>query len=190
MDASTFPHQPIGLGLDQLVDLQKHRVDAERGWSLEHAFSYDNPGVVMTIGTLVLTFVLELVSFDQVLKICSGKEKRELYAKGVLMNLVNNGVIGPMLYELVATRWVSPPMATGPRMAMVSAILLAHALGYYLAHRWMHTRSMYWAHRFHHRFNSVVVPVTANAVSIAEYAIAYMAPFVAGAALLQPNLNP
>ena len=36
----------------------------------------------------------------------------------------------------------------------------------------MHTRRMYWAHRFHHRFNSVVVPVTANAVSIAEYAIA------------------
>ena len=34
----------------------------------------------------------------------------------------------------------------------------------------MHTRRMYWAHRFHHRFNSVVVPVTANAVSIAEYA--------------------
>ena len=40
---------------------------------------------------------------------------------------------------------------------------------------------MYWAHRFHHKFNVVVVPVTANAVSLAEYAIAYMAPFVAGA---------
>lgn len=51
----------------------------------------------------------------------------------------------------------------------------------------MHTRRMYWAHRFHHRFNSVVVPVTANAVSLAEYAIAYMLPFIAGSAILRPD---
>ena len=59
--------------------------------------------------------------------------------------------------------------------------------GYYCAHRWMHTRTMYWAHRFHHRFNVVVVPVSANAVSLAEYIIAYMLPFVVGAAFLRPD---
>ena len=46
---------------------------------------------------------------------------------------------------------------------------------------------MYWAHRFHHRFNVFVVPVTANAVSVAEYAIAYMLPFIVGAHLLHPD---
>ena len=43
---------------------------------------------------------------------------------------------------------------------------------------------MYWDHRFHHRWNKYVVPVTANAVSLAEYVIAYMLPFIAGAALV------
>ena len=55
---------------------------------------------------------------------------------------------------------------------MTLAILVGHSVGYYCAHRWMHTRKMYWAHRFHHRFNVFVVPVTANAVSLAEYALA------------------
>ena len=63
-----------------------------------------------------------------------------------------------------------------PGVAMVFAVLWGHSIGYYCGHRWMHTRRMYWAHRFHHRFNVVVVPVTANAVSVAEYALAYMAP--------------
>ena len=70
---------------------------------------------------------------------------------------------------------------------MVLAIIVGHSIGYYCAHRWMHTRSMYWAHRFHHRFNVYVVPVTANAVSPAEYAIAYMLPFIVGAQLLRPD---
>jgi sterol desaturase/sphingolipid hydroxylase (fatty acid hydroxylase superfamily) len=70
---------------------------------------------------------------------------------------------------------------------MVGAILLGHSIGYYCAHRWMHTRRMYWAHRFHHKFNTYVVPVTANAVSLAEYALAYMLPFVVGSAILKPD---
>ena len=53
----------------------------------------------------------------------------------------------------------------------------------------MHTRAMYWAHRFHHRFNSHVSPTTANAVSIAEYAVAYMLPFIAGCAMLCCSLG-
>ena len=103
------------------------------------------------------------------------------------MNLVNNGIIGPVLYELVTTRWMSPPLSMLGRVLMTGAILLGHGLGYYAAHRWMHTRRMYWAHKFHHKFNLIVVPVTANAVSLAEYAIAYMAPFVVGSALLRPD---
>eukprot|EP00322_Chrysochromulina_rotalis_P004963 CAMPEP_0115850210 /NCGR_PEP_ID=MMETSP0287-20121206/11845_1 /TAXON_ID=412157 /ORGANISM="Chrysochromulina rotalis, Strain UIO044" /LENGTH=274 /DNA_ID=CAMNT_0003304197 /DNA_START=17 /DNA_END=841 /DNA_ORIENTATION=+ len=174
---------------DQLHDPHKVSLDVQRGYDVKHAFSLSNPGVVMTIATCVLTVVLELASLDAVRKICSDKKKQgaTLYAQGVAMNVVNNCVLGPMAYELVATRWLSAPFSTSGRVAMVCAILLGHAIGYYCAHRWMHTRAMYWAHRFHHRFNTVVVPVTANAVSLAEYSIAYMAPFVAGSAMLRPD---
>ena len=71
-----------------------------------------------------------------------------------------------MAYELVVTRrWMSDPFSTAGRVAMTGAIVLGHAVGYYLAHRWMHTRAMYWAHRFHHRFNTCARPPTERATA-------------------------
>lgn len=151
------------------------------------AYSWSNDGWVMTWASLALTAVLELLSLGAVRAVCRKKGGAKLYAQGVACNFLNNAVFGPPTYELVANRWMSQPFTPLGRACMVLAIVWGHSVGYYCAHRWMHTRRMYWAHRFHHRFNSFVVPVTANAVSIAEYAIAYMAPFVAGAALLQPD---
>jgi len=151
------------------------------------AYSMTNDGWVMTWATLVLTALLELLSFDYVRKICERKDGTKLYAQGVLCNFLNNAVLGPPLYELVSNRWMAQPFTALGRVAMTLAILVGHSVGYYCAHRWMHTRKMYWAHRFHHRFNVFVVPVTANAVSLAEYALAYMLPFVAGASLLRPD---
>lgn len=150
-------------------------------------FTYDNDAVAMTLFTFALTVVLELASLDAVRLVCRNKAGARLYAQAVALNLVNNGILGPLAYELVNTHFMSPPLSMPARAAMVGAILVGHSIGYYLAHRWMHTREMYWAHKFHHRFNSYVVPVAANAVSIAEYAIAYMFPFIAGSALLRPD---
>ena len=153
----------------------------------KRAFSSSNDGMVMTLLTLGLTLLLELFSLGYVRKICAKKGGTTLYIQGVLCNLINNAVLGPPLYELVTSHWMSTPLSAVGRMAMVGAIVIGHSIGYYCTHRWMHTRSMYWAHRFHHRFNVHVVPVTANAVSLAEYALAYMCPFIAGAWLLRPD---
>mmetsp|Transcript_11973 Transcript_11973/g.38063 ORF Transcript_11973/g.38063 Transcript_11973/m.38063 type:complete len:296 (+) Transcript_11973:92-979(+) len=151
------------------------------------AYSMSNDGWLMTWATLILTALLELMSMDEVRKVCKREGGRTLYAQGVLCNIVNNAVLGPPLYELVSNRWMSQPFTAAGRVAMVFAVIVGHSIGYYCAHRWMHTRAMYWAHRFHHRFNCIVVPVTANAVSLAEYALAYMLPFVVGAQLLRPD---
>ena len=154
---------------------------------LSRAYSTANDGVVMTILTVVLTLGLELASFGDVLNICKNKQGATLYAQAVALNILNNCILGPLAYELVSSNWMSAPFTLGGRVAMTAAVVLGHAVGYYCAHRWMHTRRMYWAHRFHHRFNKYVVPVTANAVSLAEYAIAYMLPFIAGSILLRPD---
>ena len=154
---------------------------------VSRAYSWNNDGVVMTTFTVILTILLELCSLDAVSRIVSAKQGAQLYAKGVAMNVVNNCLLGPLAYELVSTCFMAPPLSGWGRVGMVTAILVGHAIGYYLAHRWMHTKQMYWAHRFHHRFNMHVAPVTANAVSLAEYAVAYMAPFILGSALLQPD---
>jgi len=153
-----------------------------RTWSLQ------NDSVVMTLATFALTAMLELLSLDAVHNICTKKPGTRYYVQGVMMNIFNNGILGPIAYDIVTSNgWISAPFSTKGRAAMVGGILLGHAIGYYLAHRWMHTRRMYWAHRFHHKFNVFVCPTTANAVSLAEYAIAYMLPFIVGAYLLRPD---
>ena len=60
-------------------------------------------------------------------------------------------------------------------------------MGYHYAHSQMHRPQMYWAHKFHHAFAKHVTPSSANAVSVVEYAYAYMLPFVVGCAVCAPD---
>ena len=184
------------------------------------AYSPQNDGWVITIGTVTLTAVLELASISHVRQICGSDAGRSLYLQGVAMNIVNNVILGPLAYQLVNELFMSEHCGSAYQVeervflllplsflcsllvplwhaclfpsthqvtGMVLCILLGQALGYYLAHRSMHTPCMYWTHRFHHKFNKHVVPVTANAVSLAEYAVAYMMPFIVGSAVLGPD---
>jgi len=66
-------------------------------------------------------------------------------------------------------------------------VLLIQSIGYYLAHMWMHRRENYWMHKFHHQYNKDVIPMTANAVHVCEYMVAYMGPIAAGALIAQPT---
>ena len=51
----------------------------------------------------------------------------------------------------------------------------------------MHRPWLYRFHKLHHRFHTNVTPVAANTVSIVEYVVAYMLPFVAAIAILRPD---
>lgn len=157
-----------------------------RGY-FERSYALCNDGMIMTLFTLALTAVLELTALDQVKGILKRKGGSSLYLQGLCANVLNNYVFGPPLYELVSNRWMSTPVSMPHRAALVLGILVGHSIFYYSAHRMMHTRPMYWAHRFHHKFNVYVTPSTANAVSPTEYAIAYMLPFIIGAKVLQPD---
>jgi sterol desaturase/sphingolipid hydroxylase (fatty acid hydroxylase superfamily) len=142
-------------------------------------------GAVMGGVTVMLTVLLELLSIPGVRGIRAKKGGRSLYAKGVASNLLNNLCIGPITYHVAVELFCRP--ATRPFLTTTLGMLAVHAVGYYIAHRAMHLKWLYWAHRFHHRFNTHVVPSTANAVTLAEYGIAYMLPFIAGGALLRPD---
>ena len=65
-----------------------------------------NDGMIMTIFTLILTAALELTAFDQIKGILKRKGGSTLYLQGVTANLINNGIFGPPLYELVSS---TPP---------------------------------------------------------------------------------
>ena len=112
---------------------------------------------------------------------------RKLYLQALAFNVQNNLILGPPTYAYVATYHLSEPFPPLRCAVWLALMVCGHSIGYYVAHRLMHTRAMYWAHRFHHRYNTIVLPSTANAVSAAEYTIAYMLPFVLGCMLLRPD---
>jgi sterol desaturase/sphingolipid hydroxylase (fatty acid hydroxylase superfamily) len=146
------------------------------------------PGLALAAWTALLTCACELASLASVRRLCASRTGRALYARGLACNLVNNGVVGPVAYEAVRVRLLAPASSewVGFGLALL-ALLACQAGGYYLAHRAMHTPRLYWAHRFHHRFaHGTTVPASANAVSVVEYALAYLLPFVTGALVLRP----
>lgn len=156
--------------------------------TLAAVFSAENDGMVMALATFAMTLLLELISVSSVRLILKQPNGYALYIQALSCNLLNNGILGPLIYCFVDKHFVRPPLSTTlGQVAMVGAILLGHAVGYYMGHRAMHTRRLYWAHKFHHKFNRHVSPVVANAVSLAEYSIAYMLPFIAGSALVRPD---
>mmetsp|Transcript_33506 Transcript_33506/g.70510 ORF Transcript_33506/g.70510 Transcript_33506/m.70510 type:complete len:255 (+) Transcript_33506:140-904(+) len=145
-------------------------------------------GLILAMATLLITLVLELCSIPSAMAITRQKGGQRLYLTAVAMNFFNHLILGPPVYAIATSffcrRELYPPLLSAGSCA---GCVLVHALGYYTAHRAMHTREFYWAHRFHHRFNSHVSPVVANAVSFVEYLIAYILPFVLAALLFRPD---
>ena len=157
--------------------------------ALTNAYAYAD-GLAMGVATLAITAALEGASRASVRAIRATPEGRALYREALRKNLVNNLGVGPATYAVVARalgrRARARVLASAARAL---ALVLAHAVGYYCAHRAMHTPRFYWAHRFHHRFHKHIAPSAANAVSVAEYALAYMLPFVVGCALVAPDMR-
>ena len=51
----------------------------------------------------------------------------------------------------------------------------------------MHRPELYRYHKLHHKFHMHVTPLAANCVTIVEYVVAYMLPFVAGIFFFRPD---
>ena len=138
--------------------------------------------------TLAFTCALEALSAPTAWSLLQSRGGRELYAKSVAMNAVNNLLVGPAAYFLCESSFVSEPHGGARRCFSVVALLAAQSAGYYVAHVLMHTKRLYRStHAFHHRYDAVVVPMAANAVTVYEYAMAYLLPIVLGVALSAPD---
>ena len=141
-------------------------------------------GLTLGSATTLFTAVLELSSWRDVTQLLHEKGGKKLFVVGWVMNLVNNLFIGPITYVLVTTYFTTCSIT---KMTSVMDIVASHAVGYWIAHRSMHTRYLYSFHKFHHQYNKIVVPSTANAVSTLEYILAYMLPFVLCSIVTRPS---
>lgn len=121
--------------------------------------------------------------------ICANSLKKidqKLYDKGIYAVRKNMLVVGPLTYAVVDQIFVSPGHVI--QWFNIISILMIHSVGYYGVHYAMHKAPFLQPiHEFHHRFEKTLVPSIGNAVSMEEFILAYMAPFIFGAYLLRPN---
>jgi sterol desaturase/sphingolipid hydroxylase (fatty acid hydroxylase superfamily) len=153
----------------------------------EHA----REGLELTIGTFLLTLVLEAWSFDTVKKVLDQPGAGiSLYKAAIMANLVNHFVFGWTIYLSAATLFCrdTEEVTSSDRIISVITILFVQSIIFYIAHRAFHSNpNWYRHHRFHHRFNTFVVPMAANAVSVVEYCFAYILPFAVAMPFVRPD---
>ncbi len=70
----------------------------------------------------------------------------------------------------------------------IAILLFVHNLLYYYIHKTSHkNQKLYKYHKFHHRFDKLLIPSSGNAVSIPEFVVAYLFPFIVGAKIVHPS---
>jgi sterol desaturase/sphingolipid hydroxylase (fatty acid hydroxylase superfamily) len=140
-------------------------------------------GLVFGSLNVLLMFSLEYVySSDDVQRLRERDGGKELHNAGIRASIFNSIFLGAITYYFTITYCCVPgPLTVFQQISSVIKFLLIENLWYYCAHWLMHRRAFYWMHRFHHKFNAIVLPSSASAVSIPEFLLAYMAPFLLGA---------
>mmetsp|Transcript_22867 Transcript_22867/g.49469 ORF Transcript_22867/g.49469 Transcript_22867/m.49469 type:complete len:231 (+) Transcript_22867:27-719(+) len=107
---------------------------------------------------------------------------KELHAAGIRATTINHLLLGPITYDLTIRYCCTKQnLNLWQQACSVMIFLLVENFLYYCAHYLMHTRHLYFMHRFHHKFNAIVLPSSASAVSTLEFIIAYMSPFLVAA---------
>jgi sterol desaturase/sphingolipid hydroxylase (fatty acid hydroxylase superfamily) len=132
--------------------------------------------------TLVLTVVLEIWSIDTVHNLWQQPGGKELHREAWISSIRN-----PLLWGLPVYVFAASVFCVGngldetwfDSLRSVFSILFFHACQYYAIHRAFHEDPQLYQrfHRFHHRFNTYTPPSAANAVTMGEYVLAYLAPF-------------
>jgi len=144
--------------------------------------------------SLILIVILELYSWETVQQLWKKQSSgKELYVKALFLNFFNLYAIAipaQIVAGLLLTSNNATPsdddgslMMLGQRLlrSVVEIVYLwtIHCIGYYYIHKSFHeSPKLYKYHKFHHRFNTYVTPVSANAVEAVEYVLAYLLPFV------------
>jgi sterol desaturase/sphingolipid hydroxylase (fatty acid hydroxylase superfamily) len=141
---------------------------------------YTNGAVNIVLLTVAVTLVLEVISLDTVRRVLKQPDGKSLYLKALLANLVNHVFIGIPIYIIAASILCTKDTLTPfQQFLAVMNIWLVHSVMYYSIHRTFHEYPHLYIkfHSFHHRFNTHVPPISANAVTPGEYLVAYVIPF-------------
>jgi len=148
-------------------------------------------GLQLATLTFLLTIVLELISFRTVEALLRQRDGKSLYVSAVVINILNHYVFGVPVYVSAVLLFCHKDDSKTNLLWFAwkaFGVIFVHAVLYYYIHKAFHSSpSLYKHHRYHHRFNTYVPPIAANAVSMVEYLVAYVIPFAIAALLMQPT---
>ena len=113
-----------------------------------------------------------------------------MYQKAAWTNFLHYTVIGPISYAFAVIMCLELGESY-PDYISVPGVLLTQAIGYALAHNFMHMPANYWMHKFHHTYNekTFVRPIAANSTTVAEFLVAYAIPIVTGVIVFRPRVD-
>ncbi len=114
------------------------------------------------------------------------KNNPSLFNQCSVSNFVNLIGITPFYYIFV-DKFLIIDKTLGLQPLKILAILTLHNILFYTTHFSFHFfKPLRYIHHFHHKFNQPI-PSSGNAVSITEYNMAYVLPFLISAFLFKPN---
>lgn len=126
-----------------------------------------------------------------VLDLCCSKKNicPHLYFIAFLYNVFYLLIISPILYYYNVKYFCNHYVyQIKYQIIIIIKILFTQSILYFYIHKLMHTPILYNIHKFHHKFNKYVIPMSANAVSIYEFLLAYIFPFIIASFLFTPDL--
>tara|TARA_B100001248_G_C27337018_1_gene434356 strand:- start:324 stop:974 length:651 start_codon:yes stop_codon:yes gene_type:complete len=141
--------------------------------------------LVLSLFTVFFGILLDItVGLNTLLEII--KKDPKLYFKGIMANYINLLFLAP-IYYVFSYNLLLNYNSNIFNLYTYLGLLLIQSIGYYYVHKLMHVNSYFkWMHTFHHEF-VITVPSSGNAVSIYEFQIAYVLPFLVGAILFKPS---
>ena len=114
------------------------------------------------------------------------RNKTDLYIDNLHANLKNLFILSPFYYFL-AYYFLLDNSSNYFSIINTFVLLLVQNIFYHYAHQYMHNiPSIRWMHDFHHKYIETT-PTIGNAVSMAEYQIAYVLPFLIGSFIVHPS---
>jgi sterol desaturase/sphingolipid hydroxylase (fatty acid hydroxylase superfamily) len=116
------------------------------------------------------------------------KDNYKLYDDGQKKIQFNLLIASPFIYSFIYETCINKTKFFIFEIEKVFIILLIQNLGYFLVHKIFHINTKFYKyHKFHHKFDKILIPSIGNAVSLTEFILAYMTPFGIGAYFTFPS---
>lgn len=139
----------------------------------------------LSIYTFLFSFLLDIT-------VCLPTTKKymikntDLYIQNLHANIKNLFILSPFYYFL-AHNILLDNTKNHFSIINTSVLLLTQNVFYHYAHKYMHIiPNIRWMHDFHHKYLETT-PTIGNAVTMSEFQIAYILPFLIGSFIVKPS---